>query len=80
MSEGSNHSGTEEKICDFLRLLEKLYKKGRTVICNSAKSAQKKFEHLLYTQYIFLKKGTTNFVFYYIIRKLATITNKKLPL
>lgn len=42
MSEGSNRSGTEEKICDFLRLLEKLYKKGRTVICNSAKKRTKK--------------------------------------
>lgn len=42
MSEGSNRSGSEEKICDFLRLLEKLYKKGRTVICNSAKKRTKK--------------------------------------
>ena len=33
MSEGSNRSGTEEKICDFLRLLEKLYKKGRITNC-----------------------------------------------
>ena len=33
MAEGSNRSGTEEKICDFLRLLEKLYKKGRITNC-----------------------------------------------
>ena len=52
MSEGSNRSGTEEKICDFLRLLEKLYKKVARLYAIQQK-AHKEFEHLLYTQYIF---------------------------
>lgn len=52
MSEGSNRSGTEEKNCDFLRLLEKLYKKVARLYAIQQK-AHKEFEHLLYTQYIF---------------------------
>lgn len=53
MSEGSNRSGTDKKSAISCDCLKNYIKKVARLYAIQQKSAQKKFEHLLYTQYIF---------------------------
>ena len=55
MSEGSNRSGTEEKNCDFLRLLENYIKKVARLYAIQQK-AHKKSLNICYTHNTYLKK------------------------